>query len=98
MDEESEGPIDIVLPVVGGVPQPLLAIYATRLAHLAERLLLQGCAGPRFLLEEPGVRVRRLDEEVLRAVDPDLRSFHAANTPEEWQAVLALAAGDRHAG
>jgi len=33
--------------------------------------------------------VRWIDATALRAIDPDLRSFAGANTPGEWDALLA---------
>jgi hypothetical protein len=38
------------------------------------------------------VRTCFVEEEALRAVDPDLRSFFNANKPEEWQRALQLLA------
>ena len=38
----------------------------------------------------PDVRTRYVQEDELRRVDPDLRSFVNANTPEEWEAALDL--------
>ena len=37
----------------------------------------------------PHVRVRYVTPENVTPFDPDLRSFHNVNTPEEWEAVRA---------
>jgi molybdopterin-guanine dinucleotide biosynthesis protein A len=79
---------------VHGFSRPLPALYTARLADLADQLLRQGRAGPRALLAAPGVRVRWLDMAAIQAVDPDLRSFLEANTPEQWQALLDLDAAN----
>jgi molybdopterin-guanine dinucleotide biosynthesis protein A len=84
-------PYDAAVPLVDGMPQPLCACYATRLADLAMSLVQAGQRGPRAMLATPGVSVRWLAETELRQVDPGLRSFVSANTPEEWQRLLALA-------
>jgi molybdopterin-guanine dinucleotide biosynthesis protein A len=38
----------------------------------------------------PDVRTRYVQEEELRAIDPELRSFFNTNTPEEWAAARQL--------
>jgi molybdopterin-guanine dinucleotide biosynthesis protein A len=86
-----EGEADVALPLVGGIAQPMPAVYATALAPTAARLIAEGRRSLRALLDAPTVRVRPIGEDVLRAVDPQLRSFAGANTPEEWQRVLHVA-------
>jgi molybdopterin-guanine dinucleotide biosynthesis protein A len=78
----------IAAPVIGGITQPMPACYDTNLAAEADRLLLEGRRDLRALLESPRVVLRRLLEEDLTAIDPDLRSFAGANTPAEWEALL----------
>ena len=75
-----------VVPRVGGVEQLLCAAYAATLAPRVEAALAMGRRDLRALFLGPGIRF--LDEQGLRAVDPDLRSFASANTPEEWVAML----------
>lgn len=77
----------IVTPLIGGMAQPMPACYDTRLAPEAARLLAAGRRDLRALLDIPGARVHRLPEADLLALDPDLRSFTGANTPEEWVAL-----------
>ncbi len=81
----------VVAPVIGGVIQPMPACYDTRLAVEAERLFSAGRRDLRALLESPRVTVHRLLEADLTAIDPDLRSFAGANTPSEWESILARA-------
>ncbi|ADU51573.1 molybdopterin-guanine dinucleotide biosynthesis protein A [Thermaerobacter marianensis DSM 12885] len=84
--ERRGSPVDAVVPLRNGRPEPLLAVYARRLAPVAEALLEQGSRPLRALLEAPGVRVIWVDEADLRQVDPDLRSLVNVNTPAEWAA------------
>ncbi len=80
---------DIALPVIGGVPQPMPACYATRLVTTIDHLLSAGRRDLRALIEAPDVCVHYVGVDMLRGLDPDLRSFAGANTPEEWDALLA---------
>ena len=87
------GDADVVLPVVHGARQPLVACYRTRLAERARELLAQDRARPAFLLEDAVVRVVE-DEELLadarlRAVDPGLDSVLGVNDRAAYDAACA---------
>jgi len=86
---------DCIVPVVEGYEEPLHALYHRRCLPAIEDRLRQG--ERRVISFMPDVRTRRVHEEELRAVDPQLRSFVNANTPEEWAAALALLAQERGA-
>lgn len=79
---------DVALPIARGYPQPLAAAYRTKLAPVAERLVLQGRLRPAFLFDE--CVVTRLDEAalcadpVLAALDPDLDSVVNINEPADY--------------
>jgi molybdopterin-guanine dinucleotide biosynthesis protein A len=78
---------DVVLPVVEGRGQQLHAIYGPDcLAPIAAQIARGDYKIDRFF---PEVRVRRVEEEVLRTIDPLLDSFRNVNTPELWQEALA---------
>jgi len=84
---------DVVLPVVRGTRQPLIAGYRTALAERARELLAEDRARPAFLLEGADVRVVE-DEELLadarlRTADPDLDSVLGVNDPATYQAACA---------
>jgi len=81
----------LVVPVVGAVPQVLLALYPRALQALIEQRLQEGRRDPRSLLEVAAVRY--IDEEQLRRVDPDLRSFLNVNTPEELDRLRLMIGG-----
>ena len=76
----------LLVPVVEGVPQVLLAIYPRSILPLIETLLQQGKRAPRALLEVAPVRY--IEEAQLREVDPQLRSFVGINTPHDLQAMI----------
>src|SRR4051812_6529431 len=82
--------IDVVLPHVGGFPQPLAAAYRTALADTVERLIAEDRMRPAFLFE--ACRVRRLDaaallgDPALAALDPDLDSVLNLNAPDDYEA------------
>ena len=82
--------IDVVLPQIGGFPQPLAAVYRTGLADVVERLIAEDRMRPAFLFEAS--RVRRLDAEALledrtlAALDPDLDSVLNLNERRDYEA------------
>src|SRR5579859_45731 len=71
----------LLVPVVEGVPQVLLALYPRSILPLIESLLAQGKRAPRALLEVAPVRY--IEEAQLREIDPQLRSFVGINTPDD---------------
>jgi molybdopterin-guanine dinucleotide biosynthesis protein A len=78
-----------VVPRLRGLPEPLLAVYAARLAPVVARRLAAGRRKVAALLDEEPLRVGWLDEPELRRLDPALRSFDDVDTPEDlarWQA------------
>lgn len=81
---------DVVMPVVGGKAQPFHALYHTRSLPAIQAQLARGERMAIGFLSE--VTTRFIDEDELRAMDPDLHSFVNANTPEEWAKALELLA------
>ena len=71
---------------VDGFAQPLLAVYRSSLAPKALGLVAEGRRRVIHLLEGEAATV--LEEDAVRAVDPDLASFRNCNTPEEYAAAL----------
>ncbi len=80
-------PDELVVPVVGGIAQVLLAVYPQTLLPLVKERLQAGRRDPRSLLE--AAQVRYIEEAQLRAVDLRLRSFLNVNTPEDLARVTA---------
>ena len=93
-----EDDVDVVLPEVGGFPQPLAAVYRTELANVVERLIAEDRLRPAFLFE--ACRVRRLDADALladpalAALDPRLDSVLNLNEPGDYDAARGRPAPD----
>jgi molybdopterin-guanine dinucleotide biosynthesis protein A len=80
---------DVAVPHVGGLDQPLSAVYRTSVQCHADALLAEGRARPAFLFDM--VRTRRIAPEELADVDPDLESLWNVNNPQDLAAALARA-------
>lgn len=93
------GDYDVILPEIDGRGEQLHAIYARScLEPIADQLRTRDFKIDRFFAR---VRVRRVSESELRALDPDLRSFWNVNTEEDWaeaRAILADEAGRQRGG
>src|SRR3954462_14081073 len=85
--------VDVVLPHVGGYPQPLAAAYRVELLDVVERLIAEDRMRPAFLFEAS--RVQRLDaaellaDPALAALDPQLDSVLNLNEPGDYEAARA---------
>lgn len=81
--------IDVLLPVVDGRAEPLLALYrtATMGPHFA-RQLAAGGGSPLARIDE--VRVRRLQDATLDALDPTGASFVNVNEPRDVERARRL--------
>ena len=71
----------ILVPIVDGVPQVLLAIYPRTILPQLEACLQRGRRDPRSILEIAPVHY--IEAAQLRTVDPQLRSFVNVNTPAD---------------
>ena len=71
---------DALVPVAGGRPEPLHAIYAARCLTAIEDQIGRGDHCVRTLFESVRVRFWEPDPS-------DARSFANVNTPEEWAAI-----------
>ncbi len=83
------GDHDAVLPDVGGFQQPLAAAYRREPALAAAEAALTA-GGNRVLDAFAALNVLALGEDRLSPLDPDLRSFRNANTPEELAELAVL--------
>lgn len=83
------GDHDAVLPEVGGFRQPLAAVYRREPCLAAAEAAL-AAGGNKVIEAFAELDVLALDEERLARIDPDLRSFRNANTPDELAAIAAL--------
>ena len=73
---------DVVLPCPGGRYEPLCALYRAALAARAGKLLAAGHLRLRSLLEEPGLRVRCVEEGGYPFAED---AFFNMNTPEDYR-------------
>ncbi len=80
---------DAVVPVVGGRPEPLHAVYGPAVARTARRQIVIGELKIAGALQ--GLDVVWVGEPQLREIDPDLQSFRNVNTPEEYEQARAEA-------
>jgi molybdopterin-guanine dinucleotide biosynthesis protein A len=74
---------DAVIPVFDKKPQPLLGIYSKRIAKRMEQSIKNGERSLRRFLQ--GINVLYINEDELREIDPEGRSFININTMEDFQ-------------
>ncbi|MEM9487811.1 MAG: molybdenum cofactor guanylyltransferase [Myxococcota bacterium] len=84
---------DAVVPYIAGLPEPLLALYHTRCLAEVERRLDRGQRKVAALLDADGLTVRRVAEDTLRAIDPELHCFININTPDDLARAAARLGG-----
>lgn len=77
-----------LVPRVQTIPQVLLARYPRTILPVIVECLQSGRRDPRVLIAKAPVRF--LEEEVVRDIDPDLRSFVNINTPEDFHRASSL--------
>jgi molybdopterin-guanine dinucleotide biosynthesis protein A len=81
---------DVVIPRVGGLTEPLHAIYSKECLQPMERLL---SAGRLKIIEFfPEVRVRYVEEHEVKLFDPQCLSFFNINTPADLEKARSLEA------
>lgn len=80
---------DVVIPRVGGLTEPLHAIYSKECLQPIERLLSAG--GRRITDFFPEVRVRYIEEQETKLFDPQHLSFFNINTPADLERARSLA-------
>jgi len=79
---------DAVVPEIAGLVQPLHAVYRKHCIAAIHSMIAAGEA--RLAQIVHAVSVRKVGEQELRALDPDLLSFLNLNTPEDYQRALRL--------
>jgi molybdenum cofactor guanylyltransferase len=73
---------DVIVPVTWEGYQPLCAVYSKRCLKTIEQQAATGNLKISNLYAK--VKVKKIAEESLRQVDPDLISFFNINTQEDW--------------
>ena len=72
---------DAVMPEVGGKLQPLHAVYRKHVQTRSRRSKQSG--EKRLTANASAINARKVGEEELRKIDPQLTSFFNVNTPED---------------
>ena len=90
---------DVVVPIINGFPEPLMAIYHKRILPWVRKCLDQNrCQMVAFYNK---VKVCEIPEERIRRADPDLKSFVNINTPRDLDRARRMIQQDNlnaHAG
>lgn len=87
LDRRAEG-AGAIIPVAGGILQPLVAVYRRETA-LPVFAQVWGAGGRSLRAAVERLDAVLVDEGVMRAADPNLVSFRAANTAAELAALEA---------
>jgi molybdopterin-guanine dinucleotide biosynthesis protein A len=80
---------DVVIPRIGGLPEPLHAIYSKSCLEPIDRLLARGRLKIIDFFSE--VRVRYVEEDEVDIFDPRHLSFFNVNTPNDLEEMKKLA-------
>ena len=87
---------EVVMPVVRGEAEPLLAVYSRACLPAIERAL---AAGERRMVSFlPAVHVKQVEENLLLAADPSGMTFFNLNTPDDVtraEKIVREAMGDK---
>ena len=86
---------DIIMPETSAGMEPLCAVYAKRCLNTAERHIRHN----KFKIQRALSchRLKKIPETILRAKDPELRSFFNINTPEDLARAQEMAAREQGA-
>jgi molybdopterin-guanine dinucleotide biosynthesis protein A len=84
---------DVVIPRIGGLLEPLHAIYSKSCLEPIERLLARG--GLKIIDFFSEVRVRYIEEEDVDIFDPQHLSFFNVNTPSDLEEMKKRARKDK---
>jgi len=88
--EQIEHKIDIIMPETTAGFEPLCAIYSKRCLKPAEDHLKANKLKIQWAFRSN--RIKNIPENLLRSVDPELRSFFNINTPEDLARAAAMIA------
>ncbi len=80
---------DAVIPDLAGIAQPLHAVYRKRCAAAIDAMIARG--ENRLQKIADSISARKVGEEAMRRLDPELLSLFNVNTPEDYQRALRLA-------
>ena len=83
--------VDIVIPETSKGFEPLFSVYSKRCFKPIEAQLEKKIHQIQRIFHK--VRVKKIPEDILRAIDPDLVSFYNINTPEDLAKAQQVAPG-----
>ena len=81
MDKAESDGTDVVVPIVEGYPEPLMAVYNQRVLPVIDQNLQADRRKMTAFFDE--VRVHAIPETQIAAIDPQRYSFVNINTPED---------------
>ncbi|HEY5485858.1 MAG TPA: molybdenum cofactor guanylyltransferase [Candidatus Cryosericum sp.] len=88
--------LDILVPNIDGLLEPLFAIYSSRVANVAAGLLASGVRSVRELFRNESLRIGFIDRAYGMQYDKGLMSFFNVNTPDDLiMARLMIRAGEK---
>jgi len=88
--------LDILVPNIDGLLEPLFAIYSSRVANVAAGLLASGVRSVRELFRNESLRIGFIDRAYGRQYDERLMSFFNVNTLDDLiMARLMMRAGEK---
>ena len=90
---EYRGCVDAVLPFINNNLQPFPCLYSKTRTTILECLLNKGCSAARDIAKD--CKVITVNEERIRTLDPDLKSFQDLDTPNDFERLQAIALTDR---
>lgn len=85
-----KGTADIVIARSGYGFQPTHAVYSRRCVPVFEEMVHSGRLKVQDVVSHPSLRVRLVEHDELREIDPEGRSFLNVNTPADLEAVQRL--------
>lgn len=85
MQARADAGCDAVGIRIGGLPEPLCTLLRVEVWRpiVTARIAARRLKASALLTDEGGVRVRWIEEAELRVIDPELRTLHNVNTPED---------------
>jgi len=77
---------DAVVPIFHSKPQPLFSLYHKRLIPTLDKCINDGHLSLKGMLKT--IRCEYIDEEIIRKIDSEGRSFENINTPKDMENVM----------
>jgi molybdopterin-guanine dinucleotide biosynthesis protein A len=92
----NEEGVDVVMASLSTGLQPMHAIYGKACLPYLEQMMDSGDLKLQNLLQAPLLRIKRIEDDALRSIDPYLKSFLNVNTPADLEMVRKLISSRAH--